>query len=129
MPAQTILGIDANLWAITADLRLFPFKNGIFVGIAAGHQRLAAGTTTVYTGPVGITAETWFCNPRVGLLATWSSGVTFGIDAGVQLPISATFSSNLPMQLPIAQDVTDVAHLLGKRVLPTIDLLRLGFMI
>jgi hypothetical protein len=129
LPKQTIGGVDATLWALAADVRAFPFKNGFFVGFAAGHQSLAARMSTELTGQVGISAATWFINPRLGFLQTWSSGLTVGIDAGVQLPLNSTFTSNLPTQIPVAQDVTDVAHLLGKSALPTINLFRFGLLI
>ena len=129
LPKQTLGGVDATLWALAADFRAFPFKNGFFLGLAAGYQSLGASMSTALTGPVGISAETMFLNPRVGFLNTWTSGLTLGVDAGVQLPVNATFTSNLPTQIPVAQDVNDVAHLFGKSALPTFDLIRLGVLL
>jgi hypothetical protein len=129
LPKQTVYGVDATLWALDVDFRVFPFKSaGFFLGLAAGHQHLGVGTTTALTGPMGITAATWLVNPRMGFLTTWASGLTFGMDVGVQLPLNATFSSNLPTQFTVAQDITDVAHVLGNGALPTLDLLRLGLL-
>ncbi len=129
LPKQSIAGVEATLWAVAVDARFFPFKDGFFIGISAGHQSLRASASTVVTGPLGISAESWFLNPRMGFLVTWRSGLTLGIDVGVQLPVSASFSSNVPMVHPIAKDVVDTARLFGQGVLPTIDLMRLGLML
>jgi hypothetical protein len=83
--------------------------------------------------PEQITADTWFINPRIGFLSTSSWGLTVGIDAGVQIPLSATFAStiptNLPVTIPIATDANNTAHYLGKSLIPTVDLLRIGLLL
>ena len=129
LPKQNIFGADATFWAVAADMRVFPLKNGFFIGVALGHQHVGAVTSTTPIGPVGITAETWFLNPRIGYLSTFDYGFTLGIDAGLQIPLSAKFASNLPAQFPGTRDVTDVAHFFGKSVIPTVNLLRIGFML
>lgn len=134
MPRTNILGVDTRLWALAGDARFFPFKGGFFIGLRAGRQVLSA-SATIDLGSYGAysqsgSAETWFVNPRVGFLWTWRSGVTVGIDAGVQLPIGATLSTTLPDGLPpqIDQTVASVAKTFGNGVTPTVDLLRLGFL-
>jgi hypothetical protein len=71
--------------------------------------------------------QTWFVNPRIGLLWTWKPGVTFGIEAGVQLPVTTTVSSTIPVE-SLPADVTRTASTVGQTVLPTVDLLRVGFL-
>jgi hypothetical protein len=137
LPAMTLNGIDTTFWALSGDLRVFPFENGFFVGITAGRQHVGASTSLQLPSPYpsipeSVTADTWFINPRIGFLSTWNWGLTLGIDAGVQIPLTASFAStiptNLPVNVPIATDATDMAHLLGKSVLPTVDLLRVGLL-
>ena len=128
LPTMTVSGVEASFWALAADMRVFPFEDGFFVGLAAGRQRLAASTLAPIVGPVGVSADTMFVNPRLGFLKTFGSGITLGIDGGVQIPITANFTNTIPNELASAQTATDAAHLFGKSVLPTIDLLRLGFM-
>jgi hypothetical protein len=133
MPETTIASVDTKFNAIAADLRVFPFKDGFFVGMSAGHQHLGAvGSQTVaqvgtFSGQV--TADTWFVNPRIGFLKTWGWGLTLGIDAGLQIPVSATITNTIPSELALSQSANDVATTLGKSVLPTVDLLRIGLLL
>jgi len=129
LPKVSILGVDATMWAVSADFRVFIKKSGFFVGLLAGYQHLGAGTSTAITGRVAITGDTPFLNPRIGYLGTWSAGFTVGFEAGAQIPFNAAFSSNLPMQYSPAQDLTDVAHAFGKSVMPTVEILRMGFLL
>ena len=64
----------------------------------------------------------------VGFLWTTRQGLSFGVEAGVQVPpIGPTVSSTLPLSLyPSAQRTVDT---LGKSVLPTVDLLRVGVLL
>jgi len=137
LPAMSLNGIDTTFWALAGDVRVFPFENGFFIGMTAGRQHVSASTMLSFPSPYpsipeSVTADTWFINPRIGFLTTWNWGLTVGIDAGVQIPLSASFAStiptNLPVNIPIATDATDMAHLLGKSVLPTVDLLRVGLL-
>jgi hypothetical protein len=133
LPAVTISGVHANFDAINADLRVFPFRNGFFAGMTVGHQRFdATGTVVLPMGlgsiPEEVTADTWFLGPRVGFLYTWPWGLSLGMDAGVQIPVAVSFTSTVPTELPQSKAITDWQHTIGKDVLPTLDLLRLGFL-
>jgi hypothetical protein len=133
LPKTSFYGVDTTFYAINGDFRVFPFENGFFLGLAAGRQHLGA-TTTLDAGSFGsfageVTADTWFVNPRIGWLSTWSWGLTLGIDAGLQIPLSASFTNTIPSQLGASQQATDIAHLFGKSVLPTVDLLRVGLLL
>ncbi len=139
MPKMNIMGAEATFKGIAADLRIFPFKGAFFIGAKAGRQWLDA-RTTVTVGQIGsfqesMSANTWFVNPRIGFLKTWDSGITVGIDAGVQLPINATYQRSGPAtdaglisQTNIDQTLASVAGALGNNTTPTIDLLRVGFL-
>jgi hypothetical protein len=135
MPTTTFSGVESRAWALAADARVFPFRNGFFLGVRGGRQVLNANTTVAIGGLGSIAesarAEAWFINPRVGFLWTWRSGFTVGIDAGVQLPINATLTTTLPSGLAggqIDQTIASVANAFGNGVTPTVDLLRLGFL-
>jgi hypothetical protein len=69
-------------------------------------------------------------NPRVGFLWTWDWGLTVGIDAGAQIPVVASVTSTLPSQVAVNQTATamSVVSFLGKDVVPTVNLLRLGLL-
>ncbi len=132
LPRTNIAGVESSIWALAGDLRVFPFKGAFFIGARVGHQTLDASTTLADSGLAvteTATASAWFVNPRIGFLWTWSSGITLGIDAGVQIPLDASFTTSLPAGVsPIDSTVATVAGALGNGVTPTIDLLRLGFL-
>jgi len=134
LPTMTLGGVKTSFSAIAADLRVFPFRGGFFVGLRAGHQSLSATTTLGVDGLGSITesgsAEAWFVNPRIGFLWTWKNGLTVGIDAGVQLPVSSSLSTTLPDGLPVqvTSSISSVASTFGNDVTPTVDLLRVGFL-
>jgi hypothetical protein len=129
LPQTTISGAQTSLWALAADARIFPARNGFFLGVRVGRQHLEESASITVTG-VGTfsgsnTADTTFINPRMGFL--WSLGpVALGIDAGVQIPLSTSASSTVPAGVTQPQSVTDVNHALTGALLPTVDLLRLG---
>jgi hypothetical protein len=135
LPTTTLRGVEGSAWALAVDARVFPFRNGFFLGVRGGRQVLSA-STTVEVGGFGslvesARAEAWFINPRIGFLWTWRSGFTIGTDAGVQLPITATLTSTLPTGLaggPTDQTIASVASALGNGITPTLDLVRLGFL-
>jgi hypothetical protein len=129
LPTTTIGGVQSNLWSIAADVRVFPFRNGFFVGLRAGRQHL--GESTTVTAPVlgsispTIDADTTFVNPRIGFL--WSfQAFKLGVDAGAQIPISTSTTSTVPAEVPVPSALSDVNRTLGQQVIPTLDLLQIG---
>jgi hypothetical protein len=133
LPKVNVGGTDTTMWALAADARVFPFGGAFFIGVRGGRQHLGTRTTVTVTG-VGSLSETldvdtWFVNPRVGFAWTWSSGFTLGLDAGIQIPLKSNVSSNLPAAALADSRVTSVSDAFGKRVLPTVDLLRVGFVL
>jgi hypothetical protein len=134
LPKASFGGVDARLWGLAADARVFPFRGAFFVGLRAGRQVIDARATVDVASYGSFSesarAETWFVNPRAGFLWTWRSGFTVGLDAGVQIPLSNTRSSSLPAGLPIDVDSTiaSIVGPFGGSVTPTVDLLRIGFL-
>ena len=138
LPQITISDVRASCWAIAGDARLFPLRGPFFVGLRAGHQHISAEATVSaygYSVPAAMTVDTIFLNPRLGFLWTWDPGVTLGIDAGVQIPLSSSVTSTLPSTTSSVvttaaasarQSLESVAGGVGQTVLPTIDLLRVG---
>lgn len=139
LPRMNVMNVEASFAAIAADLRVFPFRGAFFIGARAGRQWLDA-QASVTTGRLGsfregMVATTWFVNPRVGLLYTFDSGITVGIDAGVQVPINPSFQrsgaateTGVASELDIDATLVAVANGLGNNTTPTVDLLRLGFL-
>jgi hypothetical protein len=136
LPDSTFATVHVSLWAVAADARFFPGRGPFFVGLRAGRQHFTAGGSLTISG-VGSysgsysgseSADTTFLNPQLGFL--WSLGpLAFGIDAGVQIPLSTSTSVSMPGGVPMPQAVLDVSRIVGSDVLPTIDLLRLGIVL
>lgn len=139
MPPTTVQGVWSRFNAVSVDGRWFPFKGGFFIGLRAGRQWLDASMTETIaglgTGTEAMNAAAWFVNPRIGYLYTFPSGITLGIDAGVQLPIGATYERSGPATAAGVAQGTQfdntlriVANTLGNDVTPTVDLLQIGFL-
>jgi len=139
LPATTVDGVRTTLTSVAADLRFFPLRGAFFVGAAVGHQNLDLSATIslpmLGAMPESMAYDEWFVNPRIGFLWTSSFGLTIGMDAGVQLPISSSMSTTLPqVALARASTIPDAARAeaavrwLGAGMLPTIDLLQLGML-
>ncbi|HEV3189945.1 MAG TPA: hypothetical protein VGY54_05585 [Polyangiaceae bacterium] len=129
-PTVSISGVNVTMWSLSGDFRLFPFGGSFFLGFRAGYQQLAASTTITIAplGPVAesATLDTYFVNPRIGLLWTLGPGITLGTEAGVQVPISSNFATTVPASvLALSPDTDRAVRTLGG-VLPTVDLLRIG---
>jgi hypothetical protein len=125
LPPVTIGGVQASLWSLGSDTRFFPFHGPFFIGLRAGRQHVDAATTiTVGSGPEVLALDSWFLNPRIGVLWTASNGIAFGFEVGVQIPVVASVSSTLPLSLDPA--VQRTADSLGRSVIPTVDILRVG---
>lgn len=130
LPSVTIDGVHTGLWSFAADGRVFPFRNAFFLGLRAGHQHVGASTTVSVDSlgslPETLALDSWFLNPRVGLLWTGESGLTVGAELGIQIPVSSSITSSLP--LAYAPEAERTANTLGKTVLPTINLLQIGIL-
>ncbi len=120
--------------SLAADFRLFPLQSSFFIGLRTGRQRVegsATATVASYgTFTQSATTETWFLNPRLGVLWTGSSGLSVGISAGLQIPLShkTQKSSNVPAGID-ASEATSAVDSFGSSVIPTIDLLQLGLLL
>jgi hypothetical protein len=128
LPTTNFSGVDTSMWALAADIRVFPMRNGFFIGLRAGKQHLAeTATLTVSSTAVSAsnTADTTFLNPRIGFLWNWRAFV-IGIDAGVQIPVLTTTASTLPAGVSPPSGAADLSHTFSQSVLPTVDLLRIG---
>jgi hypothetical protein len=134
MPTVDISGVDASLWSIAGDLRVLPLGGAFFFGLRGGRQHLGASTTIGVPGFGSLTEsaalDTWFLNPRVGLLWTTESGFTIGCNVGIQVPVASTFSTTVavPPGSAIASVTNEVVRVVGGP-LPTIDLIQFGLLL
>jgi len=129
LPSVTVHGVQVGTWALSGDARWLPWRGPLFVGLRAGVQHVEAATTLSLSG-WGQVSETLgldssFVNPRIGLLWVMRGGLVLGMEAGLQIPLSTSTTSTWPLALvPSLQGQIDA---LQRSVLPTIDLIRIGF--
>jgi hypothetical protein len=136
LPELTISDVRTSFSALAADVRVFPLRTGFFIGLRTGYQQLGGETTVVVRDfgsfPVSAQVDTLFINPRVGFLWTWEPGITLGLDAGLQIPLSSEVSRDIPAFAEGSapdQELMRIARNLGQATLPTLDLLRVGFLL
>jgi hypothetical protein len=123
----SIAGIsDASVEAsgFDAEVRLFPFRGSFFLGSALGRQSLTASATRFGT-TVSVDMITLYATPRLGWLAVWSSGLSLGFDAGLQLPLYTDVSA-ASANGDAARRAAQAASAVGSTPLPSISL-RVGF--
>ena len=131
LPTTRIEGVDLSMHAVTGDVRIFPLPGGpFFFGARFGKQQLD-GAASVTVAPYGtfdgsMAVQTWFIDPRIGLLWTFRSGITVGMNVGVQIPLSHVTTSSVPAGLTVPTQATAIADTLGAHVIPTVTLLQLG---
>lgn len=137
------LGI--NNWDIRG--RWFPWQGSFFLGAAYGNQSLWAEIKKdiLVSGQKANTkmkmeVETTYLTPHLGWFATWDSGFTMGFELGYQMALSSkakdikvttdeptvTTTSDFEKQ---QKDVKKAAEDFGKKSVPYITLLRLGWML
>jgi hypothetical protein len=150
---------DAQLSYQEYDLyaRIFPLGGMLFLGAGVGYATMKGSFKSSYDvsalqslaptlpNPLSVESQgsvrTLVLTPTIGLLHTFSSGFTLGVDLGAQIPIapSAThYSTNLPPSLPAAietqyvqpndKKVQDTIDKVGRTILPTVNV-RLGWLL
>ncbi len=155
---------DATLSYSEADVygRLFPFGNAFFVGAGIGYVTvsgtMADSVSTAQFGVAGgsvdlscaASVRTMIFAPQLGLLKTWASGFSLGIDAGVQIPVAPSQVDSqdptfTPHGLPAVlvqqlgtqvqsyvntnqQKALETLQTVGRSVLPTVNL-RVGWLL
>jgi hypothetical protein len=69
--------------------------------------------------------QTWYLNPRIGLLLTTMMGFTVGTEIGVQVPVAKKLTTTAPPEVA-SQVANDSTIKLFGGTLPTVDVLRVG---
>jgi len=130
LPTTKISDVNLDFWAASAGGRLYPFHGAFYVGLKTGYQHLSAsgyitqsGTTALAQGSI----ETVFVNPELGFMFTWDSGLALNFGAGIQIPIYA--DSTTTSNIPVSTDVLSAVGKIGTSSVPTVDLLRVGFVL
>jgi hypothetical protein len=128
---------ELSLWAVQGTLRWFPFSGAFYLGSGVGYQSLKASvssTSGVAPTEVSTNLSSPFITPQLGWLWMWKSGFALGLNAGVQIPFASDPEVKMTVAgVPVpaaggdADDVRNVAKMIGKTPFPNIDLLKIGF--
>lgn len=137
--------------------RLFPFGGNLFLGAGVGYASIKGSFKSSYDvsafqsvapnlpNPLFVASvgsvRTLVLTPTIGLLHTFGSGFTLGIDLGVQIPIAPSttrFNTTVPPSVPPEvvdqyvkpndKKVQDTLDTVGHTILPTLNL-RVGWLI
>ena len=130
LPTTKISDVNLDFWAAAASARLYPWSGSFYVGLKSGYQHLSAsgyitssGTTALAQGSI----DTFFVNPELGWMFTWDSGLALGFGAGIQIPLYSDASTT--SNLPVSTNVLSAVGKIGNGAIPTVDLLRVGFVL
>ncbi|HVT09125.1 MAG TPA: hypothetical protein VHO67_16810, partial [Polyangia bacterium] len=151
LPQLSVPAVDAklDLKAMQGVFRWYPFGGSFFLGAGLGYQNFEASFgETVDNGHLNVKADMSgaFFIPQVGWMFIGDSGLCFGINLGLQIPIpkepvvTATYNGQPVPSQPtssVPQDVIDqaqsnvdsvrsVAKFIVRYPFPEIDFLRLG---
>lgn len=134
-PKTSFGEVSATSYGIAGSARVFPFRgSGFFLGIKGGQQHIGvAGTVSATLNGFTLSAresmsiDAWFVNPNVGYMVMSDSGFALAVSMGVQIPLSSEVATSWPNGTQVASAIENTASSIGRTVLPTVDLLRLGF--
>lgn len=145
--------IEIRSWDI--GVSWFPFGGSFFIGALYGDQGIVGKRTVdlkVDASGIPLTVPTTlrleitskYLTPHLGWYARWDSGFSLGFDIGVQLPSSSsselqtsfanvsaaseTYVRNSDDYKKNKKDVEDAAELIGKKAIPYINLIKLGWL-
>lgn len=130
------VAMKVNGWTIAG--RFFIFQRALFIGVGFGQQDLAGSQTDTVLGESVTATATFsqtFLAPHIGWRWTGSDGLYFGMELGVQFPLSysstvttnnAALNSNPTVQQMIA-DSQAQADKYGHSPLPWLGLFTVGY--
>lgn len=137
-------------------LRWFPWQGSFFLGAAYGNQNIVGQTTqdvAMDSGGVPLTipttlrleVKTTYLTPHLGWFSTWDCGFTLGFELGYQMPLSSKAElqqafenvsvaaedsvTNSESFKKTKSDIEKVAETFGKKAVPYINLIRIGWLL
>lgn len=141
-------------WDLRA--RWHPFSGSFFIGAAYGQQELSLraeeaiklkvqGFETAVPTTIQVDLKTNYLSPHLGWFAVWDSGFTLGFEIGAQVPMSNKTTMDVGFKevsssqessikgsdeyQKLKTSVDDAGDLMGKKVIPYITLVRLGWLL
>lgn len=138
MPRLTFSNVSTTIKGWNFSARYYVWHQAFFVGLAVGSQTFEGSISDSISGvPTTITLEfaSTFIAPQIGWRWVYDSGLFFGVELGVQVPIStsAVTSTNQPGAEATAQgqqilaQINDKANTFGKNAFPHFALIQIGY--
>lgn len=145
--------VKIKSWDVFA--RWHPFAGNFFVGGAYGHQDIDGrfeddvnltlnGFPTTVPARVDAAIKSNYISPRFGWMGVYPSGLTLGFEVGAQIPLSPDTSvdATVPGVSPLEEaavkstadyqdlkkQADDAVKILGKKTLPFLTLLKVGWL-
>ncbi len=130
------VSVKLNGWNVAA--KIYPWKSAFFVGLAMGSQTFTGSQTgTVLFQPTTVTTvvSSTYVAPQIGWRWVWSSGFYFGMELGVQIPLSTSAATTSdkpslagqPEYLLIQSQINDKANTYAKNPFPHFGLVQIGY--
>jgi hypothetical protein len=153
--ADEVKQAEVELKSFDVRFRWFPWQGSFFIGASYGKQAIGVkgkkdlalnfqGNSLTVPTHLKYTLDTTYFTPHLGWFATWDSGFTMGFEVGAQIPTSTkaelkvafdnvgTAAENEVKESSqykdAKKDVEDAGEALGKKVLPYINLIRIGWL-
>lgn len=123
LPLASGAKVDATAFSFATRVR--PFKGDIFLGLGLGSQRFNGSFTDPTGGPnADAFTSTIFVMPQLGFMHRFSSGLAFGSDVGVELPVAWRMTES-----PLPPPVHDATRSFERTPIPVVNVLRLGYVL
>ena len=141
IPTLHISSATAQINAISAALRWFPFHGAFFLGVRAGSQKISVSKSASISGVdanVQADVTSSFYTPHMGWRWVWSSGFFTGIDLGWQVASGADtqITTNVrstaifvtPEYATLESDAKKVGNDIGNKALPSLTMIHFGWL-
>lgn len=140
LPSLSFSNVSVKMSGIGGALRFYPWRRAFFLGVGFGKQNFKGSMTDTFSGaPATVTLDfdTTYIAPQLGWRWCGESGFFFGMELGVQIPMStsSTTSTDVPGFDSTAQgaalitQINDKANTFGNSAFPHFALLQFGWFI
>jgi hypothetical protein len=125
-------GATISQTTVSAGARVFPFRGAFFIGGAVGQQSVNAKVTQSAQGQTGganFSTSAIFIEPQIGMLYRTSFGLAIGCDVGLEIPVTARGQSSVTDGVPLPGALSQAMTYAEKGPIPSVNLLRLGYVL
>ncbi len=140
LPRRTLLDGSVTADTLRGTLRVFPWQESFFVGVAVGHQNISVAKSVTVQGQTvtaNVDVSSPYVTPVIGWKWLWSSGFFWGLEAGWQIPRSPNVRVSTDANNAISStaeykkaenEARDAANKLGEMGLPHLAVINIGYL-